>query len=518
MNDELRKECDVRGRSALRRLVSELPQTANGAGKQYVSPLTGAVTAELAQQSVVDLDRVFARAREVQKSWSQTSFKDRATLMLTFHDALLKERRSLLDLIQWETAKARKSAFEEVADVAINARYYAKNAENILADRRLRGAIPLLTKTTTVYKPKGVVAVISPWNYPLTLTASDALAAMMAGNAVVLKPDGQTPLTAFAVKALFETAGFPKDLFQIVLGPGKELGTPMIERADYVMFTGSSATGRSIAEQTGAQLIGFSAELGGKNPLIVRHDALAAKAAAGAVRACFANSGQLCVSIERIYVNAKIWDEFVPLFVKKVEAMKVGSSMEFDVDMGPLISQDQLDKVSEHVDDAVAKGATVLTGGKKLPQAGRFGYAPTVLTDVTPEMKVHGEETFGPVVSLYRVADDDEALALANATEYGLNASVWTGNLREGEKLARQIQSGMVNVNEGYMAAWGSISAPSGGVKNSGMSHRHGAEGIRKYCDIQTVAVQRLLPIDFPEPVMTGFLKVLRWIPPQIGG
>lgn len=334
MNDELRKECDVRGRSALRRLVSKLPQTTNGAGKQYVSPLTGAVTAELAQQSVVDLDRVFARAREVQKSWSQTSVKDCATLMLTFHDALLKERRSLLDLIQWETAKARKSAFEEVADVAINARYYAKNAENLLADRRLRGAIPFLTKTTTVYQPKGVVAVISPWNYPLTLTASDALAAMMAGNAVVLKPDGQTPLTAFAVKALFEAAGFPKDLFQIVLGPGKELGTPMIERADYVMFTGSSATGRSIAEQAGAQLVGFSAELGGKNPLIVRHDALAAKAAAGAVRACFANSGQLCVSIERIYVNAKIWDEFVPLFVKKVEAMKVGSSMEFDVDMG----------------------------------------------------------------------------------------------------------------------------------------------------------------------------------------
>lgn len=512
MTPELINDFDARGKRALSRLVGELPP----GSKAVESSLTGTEIGTLPVVEASEIPSYFERAREVQKEWSTTTFAERRNLMLAFHDLLLDERRELLDLIQWETGKARQSAFEEVADVAINARYYARNAEQLLSDRRVPGAVPVLTKTVVRYQPKGVVAVISPWNYPLTLVASDALAAMMAGNAIVIKPDSQTPLTALAVKALFEKAGFPADLFQVVVGSGSELGTPMIDNADYVMFTGSTATGRKIAEQAGKNLVGFSAELGGKNAMIVRKDALATKAAAGAVRACFSNSGQLCISIERIYVHEGIWDEFVPAFVGKVKKMKVRAAMDFSADMGPLINQDQLDTVSAHVDDAVAKGATVLAGGEKLEGVGRFGYAPTVLTDVTEDMDLFAKETFGPVVSLYKVSSDEEAIRLANASDYGLNASVWTGNMRDGEKVAVQVKAGMVNVNEGYTAGWGSIAAPNGGVKASGMAHRHGPEGIRKYCDIHVTASQRVMPIDFPSNVMTNFLKVMRWTPRQI--
>lgn len=512
MSPELIADFDARGRSALRRLVPDLP-----AGTQMrQSSLTGSDIAVLPIVEPDQIPAVFERARRIQHEWKETTFEHRRDLMLAFHDLVLAQRRDLLDLVQWETGKARTSAFEELADVAINARYYGRNAHKLLADRRVPGVVPLLTKTVVRYQPKGVVAVISPWNYPLTLVASDALAAIMAGNAIVIKPDSQTPFTAYAVKSLLEKAGFPKDLFQIVTGSGSSLGTSMIENADYVMFTGSTATGRVIAEQAGRNLVGFSAELGGKNAMIVRKDALADKAAAGAVRACFANSGQLCISIERVYVHEAIWDEFVSAFVKRVEKMRVKAAMDFSSDMGPLINQDQLDKVAGHVADAIAKGAHVLTGGHTLPDVGRFGYAPTVLTGVTPDMDVFAQETFGPVVSLYKVSSDDEAIRLANDTQYGLNASVWTGSMREGEKVAEQVKAGMVNVNEGYTAGWASIAAPNGGVKASGMAHRHGREGIVKYCDVHVTAAQRVTPVDFPPNVMVGFLKAMRWTPPQI--
>ncbi len=520
---------DQRGRRALEHLAPNPEELCSGATaseheRTHIAALTGTQIGTLSMASAATIPEVFEHARAIQSCWARTSIPERRDLMLAFHDLVLTERHHLLDLIQWETGKSRGSAFEEVSDVAINARYYARSAERALKDRKVAGAVPLLTKTIVRYQPKGVVAAISPWNYPFTLTASDSLAAMMAGNAVVIKPDSQTPYIALAVKSLFERAGFPTDLFQVVLGSGSELGDPMIESADYVMFTGSTATGRSIAERAGKNLIGFSAELGGKNPMIIRADALAAKAAAGAVKASFSNSGQLCISIERIYVHTKIWDEFVPAFVRQVEKLKVAASMNWDDDMGPLINESQFQKVSEHVQDAVDKGATVLTGGKPLPHVGPNAYAPTVLTGVTPEMDVFAEETFGPVVSLYEVDSDDDAVRLANDTSYGLNSAIWTGNFAAAEELAQRVKTGMVNINDGYAAAWASIGAPSGGVKASGMSHRHGPEGIIKYTDIHVTASQRLMPVAAP-PVLgekgwarllTGFLKTQRRLPPQL--
>lgn len=516
---------DDRGRAALARLVPRpeelVAKAASGERRSHTAALTGTEMGTLPLTPAEQIAEVFDHARDIQRRWEETSFATRRGFMLKFHDLLLDEREAMLDLIQWETAKSRASAFEEVADVAMNARFYARTARSALRDRRVSGAVPLLTTATVSYHPKGVIAVISPWNYPLTLAASDALAAIMAGNAIVIKPDSLTPYTALAVKVLLERAGFPRDLFQIVLGAGSTLGNPMIDASDYVMFTGSSATGAAIAERAGRNLIGVSAELGGKNPMIVRADAPIAKTAAGAVKACFSNSGQLCISIERIYVHTDIWDAFVPELVRRVEKLKVRASMDWEADMGPLIGESQFKKVSEHVDDAVSKGARILAGGKPVPEAGPFGFSPTLLTDVTEEMEVFGNETFGPVVSLYRVESDAEAIAAANATPYGLNASVWTSDLREGERAAKQIRSGMVNVNDGYAALWGSIKAPSGGVKQSGLSHRHGIEGIRKYTDIQVTATQRIMPVMAPRfmsekawsRLLAGFVRVQRALP-----
>lgn len=496
-----------RGRAALTRLVPDPAGLCARGAVTGLEPkwlpkyaaLTGTKIGELPSVTSEDIPSVFAVARAAQRSWSQTRIPERRQRIMHFFELVTHLHDQLLDLIQWENGKNRGSAYEEVYDVAANAKYYARIAGRTLRDERVPGAVPLLTKTVVHHKPRGVVGIISPWNYPLTLAISDALPALIAGNAVVLKPDSQTPYTALAMKSLLERAGFPPDLLQVVIGSGRELGTPIIDNADYVMFTGSSATGASIAEQCGARLIEFSAELGGKNPLIVRADAPVTRAARGARKACFASSGQLCVSIERIYVHTDIWDRFVPAFVERVKAMRVGASMKWSDKMGPLISQEQFDKVRNHVEDAVAKGARVLCGGKPLPEVSELAWAPTVLTDVTPEMDLYAQETFGPVVSLYRVDSDEEALRLANHTSYGLNAAVWTGNLREGARLAERIHAGGVNVNDGYAATWGSIGAPSGGVKRSGISHRHGVGGLLKYTEPQTVALQHLMHLEAPK-------------------
>jgi succinate-semialdehyde dehydrogenase/glutarate-semialdehyde dehydrogenase len=317
----------------------------------------------------------------------------------------------------------------------------------------------------------------------------------------VLKPDSKTPFTALLLVELLREAGLPHDVLQIVTGPGAVLGTPLIQNVDYLMFTGSSATGRKIAAQCGEQLIGCSAELGGKNPLLVLGDADPEKAAAGAVRACFANTGQLCMSVERVFVQQQLLDDFCAAFVAKTQALRMSASNGWDTDLGPLIDKTQFDKVSAAVDDAVAKGATVLTGGRPRPDLGPLFYEPTILADVTPDMQVHSQEVFGPVVWVQPFATDAQGIGLANDSEYGLNASVWTGNPAHGRAVGSQIRCGTVNINDGYAAAYASIDTPMGGMGISGLGRRHGPEGLLKYTDAQSVAVQRVLPLIAPAGV-----------------
>ncbi|MDN5746620.1 MAG: succinate-semialdehyde dehydrogenase (NADP(+)), partial [Nocardioidaceae bacterium] len=409
------------------------------------------------------------------------------------HDIVLDRQAEIMALMQLESGKARKPAFAEPLHIALTARYYARTAHRHLDSKKLPGVVPVLTKVELNRVPKGVVGIITPWNYPFTMALCDGLPALLAGNAVVIKPDAQTMLSALFAAQLLEEAGFPRDLWQVVAGPGRELGTPIIDCADYICFTGSTPTGKIIAKQAADRLIGCSLELGGKNPILVLRDADIERAAEGAVRSSFSNAGQLCVSTERMFVADQIYDRFVDRFVARTKAMSLGATLGWDADMGTLISADQLETVTAHVTDAVEQGARVLAGGKARPDLAPYFFEPTILEGVTPQMTCFGNETFGPVVSIYRFHDETDAIARANDGEYGLNGSIYTRDTTRGRAIARQIKCGTVNVNEAFGATFASIDAPMGGMRESGMGRRQGGEGIHRYTESQSVAVQRLL-------------------------
>jgi succinate-semialdehyde dehydrogenase / glutarate-semialdehyde dehydrogenase len=484
-------------------------------------PATGAALGRVPFCIADDVVAAVRAAREAQLEWAAVPVAERARVLLRFASLVLNRQREGLDLIQLENGKARRHAFEEVIDVAQTSRYYARTAPRLVRPQRRAGALPVLTRTWEYHHPKGVVGVISPWNYPLTLGVSDALPALAAGNAVVTKPDSQTPYSALWAADLLREAGLPEGVLQVVTGSGSELGPPLIEHCDFVMFTGSTATGRTVATQAAQRLIDYSMELGGKNAILVLADADLRRAVPGAVRAAFSSTGQLCISMERMYVQDAIWDEFVPRFVSATQALRLGHSLTYLADIGSLISARQLATVAGHVDDAVSKGALVLAGGEARPDIGPYFFEPTILTDVTAEMTACGQETFGPVISLYRVSGADEAIERANDSSYGLSFSVWTRDTRKGRQIASRLQAGSVNVNEAYAATWGSVDAPMGGWKNSGAGSRHGEHGILKYTDAQTIAVQHLLPIAPPGRVppqtyaraMTNALRLLQRLP-----
>jgi succinate-semialdehyde dehydrogenase/glutarate-semialdehyde dehydrogenase len=493
------------GRAETDRLAARVAVPAEGRERLAVtSPLTGEVLGEVPVGTAADVIAAFARARAVQRGWAARPVRERAAVLLRYHDLVLDRQGPLLDLIQAENGKARVWAFEEIMDQAVTARYYARLAPRALRPHRRLSALPGLVSTRVLHQPKGVVGVISPWNYPLVLAVSDALAALVAGNGVVIKPDSQTPFTALAAFELLEEAGLPEGLVQVVTGPGRTVGTAIIEAADYMMFTGSTATGRSVARQAGERLIGMSAELGGKNAMVVTDDVDLERAVEGAVVGSFANTGQLCISIERIYVSSAIADRFVDAFAARAGALRLGAEQAYGPEVGALASQDQLDKVRAHVDDAVAKGARVVAGGKQRPDVGDLFFEPTVLAGVTPEMDVYREETFGPVVAVYPVATDDEAVDAANDTEYGLNASVYCGDTTRGRAIAARLEAGTVNVNDGYSSAWASLDAPMGGMKASGLGRRHGREGLLKYTEPQTIAVRSRLAEKLQDPTGDG--------------
>ncbi|MGN6250310.1 MAG: succinic semialdehyde dehydrogenase [Marmoricola sp.] len=475
------------------RSLTERVLATTGRSVTSYAPATGQPLGSVPQSDAADVREAFARARRAQQAWQRTGPDERAAVLLRLHDLVLDRQEEILDLICRESGKARKHAFDELLHVALTARYYGRTARRHLSPERRLGVIPGLTRVEVDHVPVGVVGVISPWNYPFTLALCDGLPALLAGNAVVLKPDAQAVLTALLGARLLEEAGLPAGLWTVVAGPGPEIGTPLIQEADYVCFTGSTATGRTVARACAERLVGCSLELGGKNPMLVLRDADLDRAAEGAVRACFSNAGQLCVSTERMFVADQVYDRFRGLLVAATRAMRLDAGMGWGSDMGTLIGADQLRTVTAHVEDAVAKGATVLAGGRPRPDLGPFFYEPTVLEGVTPEMTCFGEETFGPVVSLYRFHDESDAVARANAGEYGLNASVYGRDTRRARAIARQIRCGTVNVNEAFGATFASIDAPMGGMRASGQGRRQGREGVLRYTETRSVATQALL-------------------------
>ncbi|HEX5335188.1 MAG TPA: succinic semialdehyde dehydrogenase [Propionicimonas sp.] len=471
-------------------------------------PFDDSIYGTLQSTTAEQVPSAIATARRAQVTWAAVPVAGRARVFRRLAGLILDSRDRILDTIQAESGKARLSAFEEVMDAARAVRVFAGRAPGLLRPRRRGGAIPVLTMTLEHHRPLGVVGIINGWNYPFNLPASDGAEALLAGNAVLLKPDSQTPFTALLLAELLAEAGLPDGLFQVLPGSGAELGPALVAGVDHLMFTGSTATGRQLAVACAERLIGFSGELGGKNPLLVLDDADLATAAAGTVHGAFANTGQVCVGIERAYVHTRVYDEFVERLVAQVGALRVGVGYDWNLDVGSLSSAKQLRAITAHVDDAVAKGAILLAGGRARPDLGPYCYEPTVLTDVTEDMALCREETFGPVLAVYRVGSDDEAIARANDSAYGLNASVWSA--RRGPEVAARLRTGTVNVNEGYAAAWGSHAAPMGGMGESGMGRRHGDHGLLKYTEPQTVSVQRLHRIAPPQRLGNeGFATVL---------
>jgi aldehyde dehydrogenase (NAD+)/succinate-semialdehyde dehydrogenase/glutarate-semialdehyde dehydrogenase len=472
----------------LQKLVSRVPSTSGGTWK-LTEVYSGEVLVELPQSTPADIEQAFATARKAQHEWAKWPLSKRLAVFKRAHKLFIDNAVTTTDLIQVESGKNRRMAIEESCDPPMVMSHYIKRAPKLLASTKRGGPVPFLTTSTEIRQPKGVVGVIAPWNFPFATGMSDAITALIAGNGVVLKPDNKTALSPLYGISMLEEAGLPKGLFQVVCGEGPDVGPTLIDNANYVMFTGSTATGRVIGERAGRNLIGCCLELGGKNPMIVLDDANMEETVQGAVFGVFGNTGQICMHIERIYLPESRYDEFKTKFVAAAEALKVGASYDFGPEMGSLVSPDHKERVQSHVEDAVAKGATVVTGGKARPDLGPAFFEPTVLEGVTKDMLAGATETFGPVVALHRYSTVDEAVALANDTEYGLNASVWGGDLSRAESVARRIESGNVNINDILATAFASKGTPSGGVKQSGVGARHGDQGLTKYTDVQNLAV-----------------------------
>jgi succinate-semialdehyde dehydrogenase / glutarate-semialdehyde dehydrogenase len=485
------------------------------------APLTGETLGFVPRCSAEEVVLATRRARAIQREWALLSVGERAQVLLRFHDLVLSRQREVLDIIQLENGKTRIQAFEEVIGTATAARYYGHAAARHLRPQRRQGAFPLLTSTEEVRRPRGLVGFIVPWNYPLVLGITDALPALVAGNGVIIKPDEKTPYSTLWAVELLEQAGLPEGLAQVVTGEGAELGSAIVDNVDFVMFTGSTRVGKLVAARAAERLIEYSMELGGKNAMLVLDDADVARAVEVAATATFSNAGQLCVALERIYIHGSVYEEFVSRYVERTRKLRLGAGLDWKADVGCMMSAQQLDRVKEHVRDAVEKGAKVLAGARARPDIGPLFYEPTILEGVTEGMELCREETFGPVVSVYRVDSAEEGLELINDSRYGLNASIWTRNVPVGRALAERIEAGTVNVNEGYAAAFGSTDAPMGGFKQSGVGRRHGEYGIRKYTEAQTIAVQRLIGVLPPmgangrlySSALTLGLRMMRRIP-----
>jgi acyl-CoA reductase-like NAD-dependent aldehyde dehydrogenase len=453
------------------------------------SPVTLESIGEFDAATATEVQAAVDRGRKAQREWASKSFAERAEVLWRWVDVIVERQDDIVDLVIKETGKARYEAIAmEVMAPCMQISHYAKRGGRYLRTRKRRptGVMRFSKKISLVYQPLGVVGLITPWNGPIALVTNPLAQALMAGNAVVHKPSEVTPFSAVLLKELTEAAGFPQDLYQVVQGDGAT-GAALIDAGvDKVSFTGSVATGRKVGEACGRNLIPVTLELGGKDAMIVCEDADLARAADGAVRGSFFNTGHYCCGTERVYVPESIYEPFVEMVVTQARTLKQTEAC--DGDVGAVFWDKQMDIIESHMADAKEKGAKVLVGGERNRALSGYFFPPTVVVDVDHDMDLMRSETFGPIVAIQKVRDEEEAIALANDSDYGLSGNVWTTDLAKGEALAERITTGSVCVND-IAVTYGIPEAPFGGVKTSGVGQVNGEVGIRGYCHLHPIIV-----------------------------
>jgi len=495
--------------------ISNRPQS----GEMYEhidvrNPVTNEIIGSVRQTPRDEIKEAIERARDAQIGWGALTPSERVKFIRKWADLIWKQQETLIKLNRRETGKTDSGAFLEIIVLDNILQYYIHHAPTLLKSKNRRTVVPFIQKAKVFYKPHGVVGVISPWNYPYLLGLIDLVPALIAGNSALLKPSEVTPFTAeYAIKLMHE-AGIPRDVVQVIHGDGRA-GAALVEHVDYIAFTGSTATGRKVAEVAAKRLIPYSLELGGKDPCIVLEDADLDMTAAGLVRSAFENAGQVCISVERVYADARIYDALMDKLQYYASKYQIGAGDGMDIHMGSMTNTRELERTEAHIHDAISKGAQVIFGGRRRPDLGPLFFEPTILADVDHSMDVMRQETFGPILPVMAFHTLEEAIRLANDSEYGLSASIFTRDLKGAEAIAKRLDTGDVSVNRPQMVV-ATPSLPSGGQRNSGVGRRNGKEGLLRFTHTQSFLTDSLFgqkpELRLADPFSLQIAMILRTI------